>query len=225
MYGFDHRGLALALILWGLPAAGTAFAAQAPSTPAIPPVATTGDYEVTGFRSAKFGMTDPEVRAAMVKDLKITAADIKETENPTEHTHVLVATVPNLSPLEGKAEVAYVFGYKTHKLIQVGATWRTALDPKATPEVLVANANTLQTLFLSQGYKAGTVTTNGTLSTGGLLVFRGEDDKKHSTILILQGKTTAGTNGSQTLSPDALVLLYVENTETPDAMKIAPGQF
>jgi len=224
MYGFEHRGLALALMLWCVPAmlpTGAAHAAQAPSAQPAPQ----GEFEVTGFRSAKFGMSDPEVRAAMVKDLKITAADIHETENPTEHTHVLVATVPSLAPLEGKVEIAYVFGFKTHKLIQVGATWRTALDAKVTPDVLVANANTLQSLFLSQGYKPGTITTNGTLATGGLLVFRGEDEKKHSTILILQGKTTAGANGSQTLAPEALVLLYVENTETPDAMKIAPGQF
>lgn len=221
MRRFDHRGLVLAIALSVLAGAGSAAAAQAPAAQGAPQAA----VEVTGFRSAKFGMNEQDVRAAIAKDFKVAAADIHETDNAVEHTHVLVVSLPVLQPLDGKAEVAYVFGYKTHKLIQVGATWRMASDPKITPDMLVSNANTLQNLFMSQGYKAGTVTTNGTLSTGGLLVFRGEDEKKHSTILILEGKTAAGQNGGQTLTPDALVLLYVENTETPDALKIAPGQF
>ena len=221
MRRFDRRGLVLAFALSMLVAGGAARAAQAPAPQGTNPA----NVEVTGFRSAKFGMNEQDVRAAIAKDFKVAPADIHETENPVEHTKVLVVGLPVLQPLDGKAEVAYVFGYKSHRLIQVGATWRIAADPKITPDILVNNANTLQNLFLSQGYKAGTITTNGTLSTGGLLVFRGEDEKKHSTILILEGKTAAGQNGGQTLTPETLILLYVESTDAPDALKIAPGQF
>ncbi len=43
-------------------------------------------YEVTGFRDARFGMTEPEVRAAVKKAFPVKDADIKTTPNPTEGT-------------------------------------------------------------------------------------------------------------------------------------------
>jgi hypothetical protein len=41
-------------------------------------------YEVTGFRDARFGMTEPEVRAAIKKSFALKDADIKTSSNPTE---------------------------------------------------------------------------------------------------------------------------------------------
>jgi hypothetical protein len=43
-------------------------------------------YEVTGFRDARFGMTETEVRAAVKKSFAVKDADIKTGANPTEGT-------------------------------------------------------------------------------------------------------------------------------------------
>jgi hypothetical protein len=50
-------------------------------------------YEVTGFRDARFGMTEPEVRAAIKKSFAVKDADIKTSSNPTEGTTLLIARV------------------------------------------------------------------------------------------------------------------------------------
>src|SRR6266566_6271498 len=47
-------------------------------------------YEVTGFRDARFGMTEAEVRAAVKKSFAVKDADIKTTANPTEGTTLLI---------------------------------------------------------------------------------------------------------------------------------------
>src|SRR5437868_12935861 len=64
------------------PVAAGASPAAAPSQGA--PVA-----NITGFRSAKFGMNESEVRAAIVRDLGVKADAIKSEVNPSEQTPVL----------------------------------------------------------------------------------------------------------------------------------------
>src|SRR5499427_8484013 len=60
-------------------------------------------YEVTGFRDARFGMTEAEVRAAVKKSFAVKDADIKTTANPTEGTTLLIARVDSLDPGPGPA--------------------------------------------------------------------------------------------------------------------------
>ena len=97
-------------------------AEQAPA--ATPSAAdTSGDTRISveGFRSAKFGMNEADVRSAIGKDFGLKPEAIKTQDNPAELTHSLLVTVPDLLPNGGGAEVSYVFGYKSKSLIQVGA--------------------------------------------------------------------------------------------------------
>ena len=80
-------------------------------------------YEVTGFRDARFGMTEAEVRAAVKKSFAVKDADIKTTANPTEGTTLLIVRVDSLDPGPGPATVTYIFGNKSKKLIQVNVVW------------------------------------------------------------------------------------------------------
>jgi hypothetical protein len=80
-------------------------------------------YEVTGFRDARFGMTEPEVRAAIKKSFAVKDADIKAGSNPTEGTTLLTVRVNSLDPGPGTATVTYIFGNKSKKLIQVNVAW------------------------------------------------------------------------------------------------------
>lgn len=56
------------------------------------------EYEVTGFRGATFGMTEPDIRAIVTKTLGVKAADFTSTANPVEGTTVPTAKVASLDP-------------------------------------------------------------------------------------------------------------------------------
>jgi len=225
-------GVAAALLF-----AGTAFAATPAPTPAPAPassaISASADPSadsvavvgVTGFRSAHFGMTEAEVKAAIGKDFGVKADAIQAGTNAAERTQLLSVPVPDLLPGGGTAVVSYVFGYKTKALIQVGVSWSAATDPSITDAELYADGEVLRSHFATAGYKPDTVKT-GLVLPNGLLLFRGEDADGHATILILQGTfKDTGNGGQKTLKPVSLALLYAADPQSPDVFKVAPGQF
>src|SRR6185369_13874999 len=99
-------------------AAGTTTDTTQPATEA--PAATPAPAEpIDGFRSAKFGMAEAEVVAAIEKDFGVKAGDVAREDNPLEKTVALVAKVSDLIPDSGPARAVYILGYKTKALIQV----------------------------------------------------------------------------------------------------------
>ncbi len=202
-------------------AAQVAPAATTSSQPPINPALTAA---VDGFRTAKFGMAEADVRNAIVRDLGVKPDAIRSEDNKSEQTHVLLVKAPEVLPGGGASEVSYVFGYKTKKLIQVGVTWSKATDDKMTPDQLFSNSTVLRTHFISQGYKQDTIATNMPIN-GGILMFRGSDDKDRTTMLILQGSIAQGENNQRVLTPTALLLFYVADAKTPDVYRLPPGSF
>lgn len=204
--------------------AAPASAAQ-PATGASPAVPTSSApapaLELTGFRSALFGMSETEVRAAIAKDFGATIA-IKTSQNGAEHTQVLTISAPDVLPEGGAAEVSYVLGYKTKKLIQVGVLWSKATDEKMTPEKLVSNADTLRAYFMTAGYKPDTIAENAAVADG-VLMFRGSDAAGRTTILLLHG--VAGEKPPRAFSPSAVSLFYLADVKNPDVYRVQPGKF
>jgi hypothetical protein len=200
----------------------------APEVAAAPAEAATSDDKtkavVEGFRSAKFGMSEADIRAAITKDFAAKADAIKTQDNPAELTHSLLVTVPDLLPNGGAAEVSYVLGYKSKTLIQVGALWSKTSDAALTPERLFSNANILRAHFMTEGFKPDTVAVN-TPVNGGLLMFRGSDAKDHTVMLLLQGTFETKENNQRILTPTGLLLFYVADAKSPDVFKLPPGQF
>jgi hypothetical protein len=180
--------------------------------------------KVEGFRSAKFGMTETDAKAAIVKDFGVKAEDIREQPNPGERTKALLVKVPNVLPGGGTAEVSYVFGYQTKKLIQVSVTWSKATDEKMTPEQLFSNSSVLRAHFLSEGFKPESIATNMPIN-GGVLMFRGSDADDRTTMMILQGTFTQGDNNQRVLTPTGLLLFYVADAKSPDIYKLPAGSF
>lgn len=227
---FGRLKLAGAVIAIALAAAqGPAFSQggkkDQPAPPAgAPGVMSAAIAQVDGFRSAKFGMTEAEVKAAIAKDFNIKGAAVQEQPNAGERTKVLLLKVPDLLPGGGTAEVSYVFGYKSKKLIQVSVSWSKSIDDKMTPEQLFSNSSVLRSHFMSEGFKPETVATNMPIN-GGLLMFRGSDAKDHTTMMILQGTFTQGDNNRRILTPTGLLLFYVEDAKAPDVYRLPPGSF
>ncbi|HEV2155148.1 hypothetical protein [Bradyrhizobium sp.] len=208
--------------------AAPAAAAGAPVAAATEAPSTAADDKagkaIDGFRSAKFGMNDADVRAAMTKDFNAKPDAIRAQDNASELTHSLLLSVPELLPNGGTAELSYVFGYKSKSLIQIGAVWSKTTDTAMTPEKLFSNANILRAHFLNEGFKPDSIAVNMPVS-GGIVMFRGSDAKDRSVILLLQGTFENKENNQRVLTPASLLLFYVADAKSPDIFKLPPGQF
>ena len=202
---------------------------EAPATTAQSPAALAAAdtsapaLEVTGFRSAKFGMDEAQVRDAIGKDFALKGAAVKSTTNAAERTHGLVVRVPDVLPEGGAADVSYAFGYKSQKLIQVSIVWSKTTDPGLNAEKLVANADVLRADFMSKGYKPETLVVD-TPVRNGLLMFRGADAAGHTTALLLEGRTVANKD-QKVFTPVSLLLIYIANPNAPDVFRLGPDQF
>lgn len=202
--------------------------AEAPpaAAAAAAPASTSADAKaaVEGFRSANFGMSEADIRAAIAKDFGSKPDAVKVQDNPAELTRSLLVTVPELLANGGTAEISYVLGYKSKTLIQVGVVWSKQTDPALTPERIFSNANILRAHFLSEGFKPESIAVN-TPVNGGLLMFRGSDSKDRTVMLLLQGTMETKDNNQRILTPTGLLLFYVADAKSPDVFKLPPGQF
>ncbi|MBR0949096.1 hypothetical protein [Bradyrhizobium canariense] len=206
-------------------AAGTPVAAGATSAAAAETSAPDDKSKaIDGFRSAKFGMNEADVRAAIAKDFGAKPDAVRAQDNASELTHSLLYSAPELLPNGGIAELSYVFGYKSKSLIQIGAVWSKGTDAAITPEKLFSNANILRAHFLSEGFKPDSIAVNMPVN-GGIVMFRGSDAKDRSVILLLQGTFENKDNNQRVLTPTSLLLFYVADAKSPDIFKLPPGQF
>lgn len=204
------------------PAAAPPAAAPQPTTP-------TEQAHVDGFRSAKWGMTEAQVKAAIKSDFNIGEDKVKRSENLAEKTGVLTVTVPDLLEGAGHAQVSYIFGYASKKLIQVNVLWGTAVDPQVAAEKVVAAADQLRLLFLDSGYDPQTVAANAKMPDGSILVFQGQDGDKHATLLrIATGTATPAAKDGKAAKPVdvvALSLSYLLDPRSPDIYRVKKGAF
>ncbi len=186
-------------IAWAQVAPGTPAAkpAEAPPSAAAPQPATPAEQaHVDGFRSTKWGMTEAQVRGAIHADFNIPDDKIKHTENLAEKTQVVSAVVPDLLEGAGNAEVSYIFGYASKKLIQVNALWGTAVDSQATPvrwspppTSCACCSSNLRPINREPSPRTPR------WRTASILVFQGQDADKHGTLLRLGGRGTASPSG------------------------------
>src|SRR5437016_5118723 len=118
-------------------------------------------YEVTGFRDARFGMTEPEVRAVVKKSFAVKDADIKAAPNPAEGTTLLTVRVNSLDPGPGPGTITYIFGNKTKKLIQVNLGWgEDAQNKPADADAIIGAGGRLERYFQSFSWRKDSTRVN-----------------------------------------------------------------
>jgi hypothetical protein len=117
-----------------------------PSPPTGPPA------EIEGFREARFGMSEEQVRQAIRKDFSAAAAKLTIMVHPSEKTTVLSLSVADLLPHTGNARISYILGYRSKKLSQVNIVW-TSDGTAAGDETVVGLANSLRDYFTSENFK------------------------------------------------------------------------
>lgn len=213
MIGAVLAAMVLAVPAMSLPAqaADTAVAAK--------PVAV-----IEGFRSAKFGQAEAEVRKAITADFGLKDAAIRRDIHPTERTTVLTAEVDNLLPGSGKAQITYVLGFASQRLSHINVVWPGG---EGRPD-LASTAVALRNYFLGQEFKPDSVVANAELPDHTIMVFRGSDAKGRMVLLILQRPQEPAKGKKQdsaSAPPSYLRLTYVEKPTEADVFQVKPGQF
>lgn len=224
------RGLAVAatLAVLAVPAAAQQQNPSVPTTrpPAQNAPATTApaeEFRLTGFRSANFGMTADQVRAAIRRDFNVAADRIETTENQIERTTVLTVTVPDLLPNAGPGLVAYVIGFRTRQLVQVTITWGGQVNPQFRPEQALGAARQLQGYFAGLGHRPDSVVVNAQQRDGSILVYAGDDAQRRRTLLVLSN--VVGAEGRPPEGAPVLQLSYIRDPQNPDVFQIRRGDF
>ena len=182
---------------------------------------------IKGFRSARFGMAENEIYNAIATDFQVRGDQVEPITDMVNKTSGLAVTVPNLLANSGLARVAYVFGYRTKKLIQVNILWGFPITPNADAQALVSTANTLRNHFLKKGLARESIITNQLLNDGSIVVFRGADERGRMILLLMNVVQNPQNNEeSPKQNPKSFLRLsYVENPATPDVFQIKPGEF
>ena len=172
-------------------------------------------------------MTEAEVIAAIHKDFNLSESEIQHQQNSAEKTNGLSIVVEDILPANGKATVAYIFGYKTKQLIQVNILWGKPADPNPDPEKLVAAANSLRFYFARQGFQKDDLMMNARLKDGSVLVFRGTDRNGRVVILLLHNPQDPKEEGAEAESIEnlSLRLFYISDPISPDIFQIKSGDF
>jgi hypothetical protein len=170
-------------------------------------------------------MSESQVRNVIARTFKLAPGAINAAENPLQHTQVLSVQVPDLVPGGGTAAVSYVFGYQTHKLIEINIVWSAQIDPKITPTMLYQNGESLQQYFAAEGFPADRSTGN-VATQNGILLFRATDTTGNAVLLILSGSISKDAKTEKSvLSPQSLTLAYAADPQHPDVFQLAKGSF
>jgi hypothetical protein len=229
--------LAPAVLVSAQSAPGTTPAPSNPAATASPVNPAKPTYEVKGFRSAVFGMTEAEVRAAIQKDFAAKPENIRQTANAVERTTALVVSLSSLEPGPGPATVVYILGFQSKKLIQVNVLW--ARDPKADPK---ANAGAeagayflagvqLANYFGGFSWSGGRVHVGIAAGPGTILLFGAEDDRTGAVQVVADGFTLERKpDGQVEAVPQggglaSIRVSYIANRTKPDIFKLEPGRF
>jgi len=186
------------------------------------------ETSVEGFRSARFGMTEAQLRAAIKSDFKVSEAAIKAATHPVEQTRVLQVSVRDLVAMGSEAQIHYVLGFRSKTLIQINVLW-SAADPTGV-ETMAATAGALRDLFVTQSqsgrFKKDSIVLNARAPDGSIIIFRGADEKNRTIQLLFASAQGAPPSPGKSAQVGAQVrLMYILSPDNPDIQRPQSGQF
>lgn len=181
---------------------------------------------ISGFRSARFGMDEAAVQEAIKKDFGAEAR-IRVVDNTPQRTRVLALRVRNLVPDSPVAQLGYIFGYQSKKLMQVNAVWGSQVTPEVTGAELANLAISLKSHFTGLGFAPDKTIVDRRLRNGGMLVFQGRDDQDRMVRLVYMERPeqpAAGTrpSGGTGKRHYSLRLSYIAEPGAVDIYRPAP---
>jgi hypothetical protein len=217
-------GVAAALLLV---AAGTLVISRI--VPPEPPKAVTpltaepvaiGGFEITGFRTARFGMKEPELYEALAKDFGVSAANLAIMDAAGLGARSVSFLLDGLVPGAGVAQISYLFGYAEKDLIQISATWGGPTRPEAAAAEVETAAADLKRYFRAMPLDPASVAFDLPQADGTLVLARARDPKGHVAMLI----RSEAPNAAGVRRPK-LELVYIRDDKRPDVFRIQKGMF
>lgn len=217
-------GVAAALLIL---AAGTLFVDRVvpPQAPkAVAPLTaepgSVGGFEISGFRTARFGMKEPELREALSKDFGLTPESLTVTEAAGLGARTLSFLLDGLVPGAGVAQISYIFGYQGKDLIQISATWGGLGRPEMGPPQLEAAAAELKRYFRSLPLDPALLSFDLRQPDGSIVLARARDPQGHVAMLIRSDlPDRAGVKRPM------VQLVYIRDDKRPDVFRIQKGHF
>ncbi len=195
---------------------------------ALSPVAVARAGNITGYRSAVFGMSEAETRAAIAADFGVAANDIPRATHDLQKTTILTIAVNGLVPGSGQAEISYVLGYQDHTLFQVTVLWRARDDSAAALGRLLLAAQSMINRFALLGFPDGHVAPGSVMGDGVKMLFRSQDNHGKLALIGLYSPSASDGSGSAETSGKErpwLRVSFVRDAGAPDIFEIEPGQF
>jgi hypothetical protein len=213
--------LAFGIFLFSITKTGEMAEAQAPlKDPKAAALSIMPWKVIDGFRSAKFGMDEKQVMRAIIKDLKISRNNIKRDVHAIQKTANFKILTPNLMPFGGTAQIIYVFGYKSKKLIEVNIDWGKSAGNTSNKKDLVNAANFLRYHFTKKKYKEEGFVLNAKIDDHTLIAFRGKDKKDRMILLqLLFSKIKVDGKKKKQAKNLSLKLSYIQDSIKSDVFK------
>lgn len=185
-------------------------------------------HRIHGFRSASFGMTIDEVEAAIEQDFGLTDEDVTLLENPVEATRILVATVPQMAPGPGEAQLFYIFGATSGRLMHVNVVWGTSDTPTEDERNHIAVAGMqLARYFSDLNWKPDGALVGVSAGPSEVMLFIGVDPMDAGVEVFVSGVPMTDSLG-QEIVPDGPAILrisYSARYGQPDVVSVEPGDF
>ena len=147
-------------------------------------------HEIRGFRSARFGMDEQQVRAAVALDFKDQAKLLQPARVPGA-AQVLVLPLAELAPGPGPAGVTYIFN-AGGKLAQVNLLW--SADTAGRARLAAAGAQ-LADAFRALKWRPNAATMGVPIGQQGVALFSGVDGRKAMVEVSLLGVPARGPVG------------------------------
>ncbi len=184
--------------------------------------------DVSGWRTARFGMSEAQVRQAIARDFNVAPSAIVTQDNPAERTRVLSAILPALEPGPGAATVSYILGASSKRLVHVNVAWQAGAGA-AERDRLAAAGILLARNFRERDWRPQAAVAGVREAPGVLVLFAGVDAKGSGVELRLSGVPIVGPDGTADLVAPAgtaeLRLSYAANVARPDIVRLREGAF
>ena len=186
-------------------------------------------YEVTGFREARFGMREPEVREIAHKSFGVDDDRMTLVKDETAATTRLIVHVPMLERGVGAGRVEYLFGSE-HRLFQVNVVWGLDTNPLPSNLAMLAGAVRLQRHFLGFTWAMRTLQTGIPLDDRAIMLFGGVDDRNGAVSVVLENVRYEFVAGDIRLMPEpsvpsTLTLSYVDQGRVTDLRSLTRRAF
>jgi hypothetical protein len=120
----------------------------------------------------------------------------------------------------GPADIVYILGYKSKKLVQVNIDWSAGVTKNFDPRDVVNAGNLLRNHFGKRRYKKDGFFINANLKNGTIVLYRGKDKKDRMVLLRLKNPKTKESEDKKDAGKNlTLKLSYIFEPKNPDMFK------